>query len=141
MNWGKGIIITMGAFIVFILFMVFTLMSKKTDLVSEDYYKKEIDFEQEMEALKNASMIKEKVTITSNDAYIVIQFPSNENVSNIYIEMFRPDNKNDDQIIKEDNSKTVMISKKTLKKGTYNLTINYNINGKQLLQKEEIMIK
>ena len=55
--------------------------------------------------------------------------------------MFRPDNKNDDQIIKEDNSKTVMISKKTLKKGTYNLTINYNINGKQLLQKEEIMIK
>jgi hypothetical protein len=42
MNWGKGIIVTMAAFMSFILFMVFTLLSKNTDLESEDYYKKEI---------------------------------------------------------------------------------------------------
>ena len=36
MNWGKGIIIVMSAFVIFILTLVFTLMSKRVDLTSDD---------------------------------------------------------------------------------------------------------
>ena len=45
MSLGKGIIIAMTGFIGFILYLVFTLMSKNTDLESVDYYKKEIEFQ------------------------------------------------------------------------------------------------
>ena len=41
MNWGKGIVIGMSLFIVFILVLVIGLMSHRVDLQSEDYYQKE----------------------------------------------------------------------------------------------------
>ena len=139
MNWGKGIIIAMGAFMSFILFMVFTLMSKSTDLESEDYYKKEIEYEQEMNALKNASQLKENAKIDLTEEYVVV-LPTKEQVSNVQIALFRPDNKKKDKLLNENNSKTIMIAKNTLLKGRYNVAIKYEINGKKILQKEEIMI-
>ena len=140
MNWGKGIIITMAAFMSFILFMVFTLMSKSTDLESEDYYKKEIEYEQEMNALKNASQLKVHAKIDLTEEYVVVVLPTKEQVSNVQIALFRPDNKKKDKLLNENNSKTIMIAKNTLLKGRYNVAIKYEINGKKILQKEEIMI-
>ena len=140
MNWGKGIIIAMGAFMCFILFMVVTLMSKSTDLESEDYYKKEIEYEQEMNALKNASQLKEHAKIDLTEEYVVVVLPTKEQVSNVQIALFRPDNKKKDRLLNENNSKTIMIAKNTLLKGRYNVAIKYEVNGKKILQKEEIMI-
>ena len=140
MNWGKGIIITMAAFMSFILFMVFTLMSKSTDLESEDYYKKEIEYEQEMNALKNASQLKENAKINLTEEFVVVVLPTKEDVSNVQIALFRPDNKKMDKLLNENNSKTIMIAKNTLLKGRYNVAIKYEVNGKKILQKEEIMI-
>ena len=140
MNWGKGIIIAMGAFMSFILFMVFTLMSKSTDLESEDYYKKEIEYEQEMNALKNASQLKENAEINLTEEFVVVVLPTKEDVSNVQIALFRPDNKKMDKLLNENNSKTIMIAKNTLLKGRYNVAIKYEVNGKKILQKEEIMI-
>jgi hypothetical protein len=140
MNWGKGIIITMAAFMSFILFMVFTLMSKSTDLESEDYYKKEIEYEQEMNALKNASQLKENAKINLTEEFVVVVLPTKEQVSNVQIALFRPNNKKKDKLLNENNSKTIMIAKNTLLKGRYNVAIKYEVNGKKILQKEEIMI-
>lgn len=140
MNWGKGIIIAMGAFMSFILFMVFTLMSKSTDLESEDYYKKEIEYEQEMNALINASQLKVHAKIDLTEEYVVVVLPTKEQVSNVQIALFRPDNKKKDKLLNENNSKTIMIAKNTLLKGRYNVAIKYEVNGKKILQKEEIMI-
>ena len=50
MNWGKGIIIVMSSFVIFILTLVFILMSTRVDLTSEDYYKQEINFQKEINA-------------------------------------------------------------------------------------------
>ena len=140
MNWGKGIIIAMGAFMSFILFMVFTLMSKSTDLESEDYYKKEIEYEQEMNALINASQLKVHAKIDLTEEYVVVVLPTKEQVSNVQIALFRPNNKKKDKLLNENNSKTIMIAKNTLLKGRYNVAIKYEVNGKKILQKEEIMI-
>jgi hypothetical protein len=140
MNWGKGIIIAMGAFMCFILFMVVTLMSKSTDLESEDYYKKEIEYDQEMNALKNAAQLKEHAKIDLTEEYLVVVLPTKEQVSNVQIALFRPDNKKKDKLLNENNSKTIMIAKNTLLKGRYNVAIKYEVNGKKILQKEEIMI-
>jgi len=140
MSWGKGIIIAMSAFMTFILVMVFTLMSKSTDLESEDYYKKEIEYEQEMNALKNASKLKEHAKIKFTEEYVVIALPTNLKVSNVEIDLFRPDNKENDKLIEEQDSKTIMIAKNTLLKGRYNVAIKYEVNSEKILQKEEIML-
>jgi len=141
MNWGKGIIIFMASFMAFILWMVFTLMSKNTDLESEDYYKKEIAYEQEIQAQRNANDAKEKVKISENKEFIILQFPSKEKIDTVSVEFFKPNDKKGDQLFAEVGTKTMMVEKKKLQKGVYLINIHYQIENKKFLQKEEIMLK
>jgi hypothetical protein len=140
-TWGRGITIVMIAFMTFILYMVITLMSKNTDLESEDYYQKEIEFEKEITATKNTNKLKEKVIVSDNKEYIVVQFPNLEKLDSISVLLFRPDNDKDDQIFTEENSKVLMIPKKKLKLGVYDLKIQYKVDNELYMQKESIVIK
>jgi hypothetical protein len=141
LSWGKGITIVMIAFMSFILYMVFTLMSKNTDLESEDYYQKEIEFEKEIKASKNTNKLKEKVKVTQNEDYVVLQFPNLEELDSISVLMFRPDNEKDDQTFTVEDSKILMIPNKKLKLGVYDLKIQYQVAGELYMQKESVVIK
>ena len=140
MNWGRGITIAMIAFMSFILYMVFTLMSKNTDLQSEDYYQKELNFENEISALKNTNKLKEKVKVTLNDTYVIVQFPNLEELDSIKVELYRPNNDKDDQVFSVQESKVVMIPKSKLKKGVYEMNIQYQVKRELYMQKESIEI-
>ena len=141
MNWGKGIIIFMASFMAFILWMVFTLMSKNTDLESEDYYKKEIAYEQEIQAQRNANSAKEKVKVSENKEFVILQFPSKEKLDTVSVEFFKPNDQKLDKTFAEVGTKTMMVEKKKLQKGLYLINIHYQIGDKKFLQKEEIMLK
>jgi hypothetical protein len=141
MNWGKGLTIVIIAFMSFILYMVITLMTKgNADLVSEDYYKKEIEYEKEISALKNTEASKEKVVIMDKGDFIIFQFPTTKNIENIEIQLLRPNNDKKDVTVTEKNTKNVMIEKKKLEKGIYKASIHYTSQGQRFLQKEELKI-
>ena len=131
----------MASFMAFILWMVFTLMSKNTDLESEDYYKKEIAYEQEIQAQRNANDAKEKVKVSENKEFIILQFPVKEKIDTVSIEFFKPNDKKGDQLFAEVGTKTMMVEKNKLQKGVYLINIHYQIENKKFLQKEEIMLK
>lgn len=141
MNWGKGIIIFMASFMAFILWMVFTLMSKNTDLESEDYYKKEIAYEQEIQAQRNANDAKVKVKVTENKEFVILQFPIEEKIDTVSVEFFKPNDQKGDKLFAEVGTKTMMVDKNKLQKGLYQINIHYQIASKKFLQKEEIMLK
>ena len=141
MNWGKGLTIAIIAFMSFILYMVITLMTKgNADLVSEDYYKKEIEYEKEITALKNSENATEKVTINNKGEFIVFQFPTTKEIDNIEIHLLRPNNDKADLTFSEKDTKNVMIEKKKLEKGVYKASIRYNSEGQPFLQKAELNI-
>ena len=141
MNWGKGLTIAIIAFMSFILYMVITLMTKgNADLVSEDYYKKEIEYEKEITALKNSENATEKVTINNKGEFIVFQFPTTKEIDNIEIHLLRPNNDKADLTFSEKDTKNVMIEKKKLVKGVYKASIRYNSEGQPFLQKAELNI-
>jgi len=141
MNWGKGLTIAIIAFMSFILYMVITLMTKgNADLVSEDYYKKEIEYEKEITALKNSENATEKVTINNKGEFIVFQFPNTKEIDNIEIHLLRPNNDKADLTFSEKDTKNVMIEKKKLEKGIYKASIRYNSEGQPFLQKAELNI-
>ena len=141
MNWGKGLTIAIIAFMSFILYMVITLMTKgNADLVSEDYYKKEIEYEKEITALKNSENATEKVTINDKGEFIVFQFPTTKEIDNIEIHLLRPNNDKADLTFSEKDTKNVMIEKKKLEKGIYKASIKYDSEEQPFLQKEELNI-
>ena len=51
MSWGKGIAIALTVFILFIATLVTIIIRQKVDLVSEDYYTQEINYQQEIDGI------------------------------------------------------------------------------------------
>ncbi len=140
-TWGKGISIAMIAFMSFILYMVFTLMATNTDLESEDYYQKEIEFETEIKAVNNTNKLNEKVKVSQNEDFLIVQFPNLENMDSLSVFLFRPNNEKEDQLFTIEDSKTLMIPNKKLKIGSYNLKIQFKIKDELYMQKESVKIQ
>ncbi len=140
MNWGKGIVIGMVLFMSFIIFLVVNLMMHKVDLESEDYYKREMIYEQEITAVKNSEALSEKVKLLQQENFVVVQVPDKADLNSIEVRFLRPDDQKLDKTFKVVGTKSYLIQKEELSKGKYNIEISYTADSKVCLQKEEIYI-
>ena len=114
-------------------------MSHKVDLESEDYYIREIAYEEEKTAIENA-LKNESIEITLNETHVVFQVPESVVYEDIQIEMNRPNNSKLDQKFNVVGTKTFMVDKKKLENGQYNIFITYLDEGEACLQKDKIYI-
>lgn len=140
MNWGKGIIVALSLFVGFILFLVITLMRQDVDLVSEDYYKQEIDYEARIQKEQNGLNNAAKIKIVNQKSFIIIQLPDSIDLTNVLVNLKRPNDEKLDKSFKIEGTKTFMLPKASLEKGKYDLTIEYTINGEECLMKKAITL-
>lgn len=85
-NWGTGIAIAIALFIVFILSFVYkTIFVEKYEhhLVSEDYYKDELHYQEEIDKMNNANFLLENVRLSNSDKGIIIHFPEDKDFNKI----------------------------------------------------------
>ena len=59
MNWGKSIILAFVLFAGFIATLVVVCVREDISLVSKDYYKEELLYQDQIQRLNNASQLKE----------------------------------------------------------------------------------
>jgi hypothetical protein len=142
-NWGHGVSLFLGAFIIFILTFVYkTVVRPEYDhkLVSEEYYKDEIHFQQEIDRVNNALQLKQNVVLLKSDKGIHVVFPSifdSEKVKG-FVEIQRA---NDDKLdLKTEivlNNMQMIIPADKLVKGSYNIKVvwDYDKMPFQLNQK------
>jgi hypothetical protein len=140
MNWGKGIIIGMGLFMGFIIFLVVNVMTHRVDLQSDDYYKKEIQYEDEILAVKNANELNEQISINAADDFLVVKIPDSLNAQQIKLDLIRPDDKKLDQHLLISDTKTFLLPLKELTEGKYLTELHYLVKEKPFLQKSEVYI-
>ena len=145
MNWGKGIVITIIAFIGFIMYFVVSMLTDNKydhDLVTENYYQKELNYQKEINAAKNAELLKEKVTIEKTPEGLKIIFPEqfNQKLLKGKVFLYRPSNKQLDFEIPVSTSKTyLLVPENRLLDGRWNMKIEWQYNGKDYLIKEEFI--
>ncbi|MGB1317661.1 MAG: FixH family protein, partial [Flavobacteriales bacterium] len=60
MNWGWGISIFYGSFVVFMLGMVTLAFQQDFDLVADDYYEQEIAYQGRIDQMNNAAEDSQK---------------------------------------------------------------------------------
>ena len=137
MNWGKGIAVTLVLFMGFIVYLATILMTTKVDLESEDYYKREIAYEEEITAIKNARK-QDVVKLDMDEANLIIQLPESGNYEEVQIDLFRPNDSDDDRTYQLTGSKLLTIDRDELKAGVYRVEISYRNGDDFCLQKEEI---
>lgn len=128
MNWGNKIAVLYIGFIIMIGFLVYKSTLQNTDLVSDDYYKNEIAYQQIIDANANNKTLATKPLITHNEKFIHIQFPSTLHHQMIEgtIELYNAANaKNDTSISFSTSNDSVSIALNNIKKGNYTAKIQY----------------
>lgn len=145
LNWGTGIVISIIAFISFILYFVITMSTKQGynhDLVTEKYYQKELDFQKDIEALKNAKKLKKNIITKRTKEGLTIHFPKEFDPKKIKGKMFlyRPSNKQlDFEIPISLSNRYLLVPENRLLGGRWNITINWQYKGKDYSFKEELI--
>jgi len=140
MNWGKGIAITLGSFMVFIMYMVIQQMSTNIDLVTEDYYIKEINYSSELNAINRDRKFLKRPKVSQTETHLVIQLPSDVEFKDVELNLRRPNNKENDLLFPIEGTKMFTIDKNKLIKGNYQLFISYKIDDVLYIQKKDIVI-
>ena len=138
MNWGKSLILVMAIFITFIMVMVVKMISTNPDLVSDDYYQKEIDYEQEIVAVKNMQKLNAKTTIELTDDFLIFNLPVDVKTSDVTIELIRPNDQKLDRTFVVTDTKTYMIPISKLQKGKYSVVMSFKVDSVFCMQKEAI---
>lgn len=140
MNWGKGIVIVMGLFIVFIGVLVSVLISQKVDLVSEAYYQEEIAYQTEIDAVSSGNDL-DSLIVSQKDEQLIVQFAKNVQPDSVILKLWRPNDKKLDQSYTVIGTEVFLIPLKDLHQGNYDLRCEYWIEGKNLVQKTRVSVK
>ena len=146
-NWGTGIVIAFGLFMTFILYFVVEVQSNSkydNDLVVEEYYKHDARFGEEMQRSQNAQNLAQKPTIVLTSEGAEISFPATFVPNKIkgMVSLYRPSNKKFDfEIPISISESTLLIPKKSLIDGRWDINMEWQYEGKAYLTKEIIYIR
>ncbi len=144
-NWGTGIVIAIALFMSFILYFVITMMTDSKydfDMVVEDYYKKEIGFQDELDARNNAARLAYKVVLTQDEKGVVLYVPEeiSGSMAQGKIAFYRLNQKDlDFELPVELTQNKMLIPAAMLEKGRWDVTISWEMNGKKYITIEQIM--
>ncbi|MDO7171104.1 FixH family protein [Mariniflexile sp. AS56] len=144
-NWGTGIVVAFVGFISFILYFVITMSTNKKyehDLVIENYYGQELEFQNAINKEVHSQTLKQDIIWKRTSEGLLIEFPENfkpEDISGT-IALYRPSNKLFDfEIVIALSNHTILITDKRLLNGRWNLKVDWKVHGEAYLYKKEII--
>ena len=144
-NWGTGIVIAFIGFIAFIMYFVINMNTNDKydhDLVTEDYYKEELNYQVNIDKEANAKALKENISWTKTENGLLLEFPKNlipEKISG-KVFLYRPSNKQlDIEIPISLSDHNLLIPDNRLLDGRWNIYVDWSYNDTPYLFKKEII--
>ncbi len=133
-GWGWKIAILYAGFMAMIITLVTASSHQKIDLVSKDYYKDEIAYQDVLNASKNQALLTANPEIHANGSEVVIEFPADVAKQSLKgnVNFYAAVNKEWDKdfaISVTDNK--MVIPRNALHDIIYQLKISYSADGKQ----------
>ena len=144
-NWGVGIVITIVCFMGFIMFFVIKMSTDTKydhDLVTEEYYKEELAYQDQIDAQQNSAHLAENIQVEVSAEGIQILFPSEKIDIEGKVNLYRPSNKKLDLEIPVNlENQQMIIPAEKLVEGKYKLSIHWKWNGTTYLFKKDLQIR
>jgi hypothetical protein len=137
-NWGTGIVITFIIYCVFVVGAVVRSFQEDVDLVTDEYYKEELKFQQQIDRTQNAYNAKEMFIMSTEGPQIVVTFPGSGALSG-EVHFYRPDNPALDKRIAID-ARAMMMPKTELTAGRYKVKVTWTSGGAKYYEEQTIFI-
>lgn len=138
-NWGTGIVLAFVAFISFILYFVYIASSDPKadhDMVTEEYYRKELKYQADLDAAANLEAFGGEVRLEHAEGGLGIRFPKGMDPSEITgtMSLYRPSNKQLDFVTSITISDTMLlIPESRLVDGRWDIRLEWEYQGKPYL--------
>jgi hypothetical protein len=144
MNWGHKIAIVYVLFMAFMIGMLFLSRNYDHELVTEDYYAKELAYQDKIDAGNNLAQsdMTVKVIVEGGDLKVqFIQVPEIEGITGEVI-LYKPDNERLDKSypirLAQDEMELRIPSKD--RSGRYRVQVNFELNGKKYYKEKELVL-
>jgi hypothetical protein len=128
MNWnmGKSVVVAFVAFAIFIGYMVVKSFGERTDLISDQYYEKELRHQETIDKTVNVRNLGTRFVITEEKEGLRILFPSTLSAGTI--SLLKPDNQTLDKefAVHTDDSGVQHIPYAGLKSGKYIMQLDWS---------------
>ena len=140
MNWGKGLMIAMFLFIGFITTMVVIMISHNVELDNPEYYKRDLAYNGEMEAISRGNQLSTRIKLIQVDSSFLVRVPTDEFITDVRVFFHRPNDESQDFIIEMGEKRLEKIPMGKLNPGIYKIEVHFFAKGKSCLQKERIYV-
>lgn len=145
MNWGHKIGIVIVVFVIGMLSMVFYASQQTNEMIDDNYYQKELAYQEIINGKQNLYDLTPEDLLTQNDQEVIITLPvgSFENLEKGHIELMRTDAKEKDiqMALLPNGSNQRMIEKSKLTKGIYKARIRWTNAGKEYYKEESVYVQ
>jgi len=141
-NWGTGAFIFFGAFVIFMLGLVYLASQQSHELVTDDYYEKELEFKETLKKQAQTQQLTEQLSCNIKENQLTIKFPKevSETISGKLF-FFKPSNEKDDKTIPfETSSNEYTVDVATFSSGMYKLKIDWQTNEVAYFNEKVIVI-
>lgn len=141
MDWGKGILLTIIAFVGFILtLVVISVRQDDIHLVTENYYEKEIKYQDQIEREKSADGLDREVLVfDSQTKSMLLDLPVGAKGN---LQLFRPSDARLDQELNLDitDSGKTTVPLDQLKSGYWRVQLTWTENGVEYYEEKKISL-
>jgi len=139
------VIASFGLFMAFILVLVVKTYYVNTELVSQDYYQQELDYQGKIDKMAQSKIDSSQVSWQLENNQVVLTFPKNvvsENVTG-KIEFYRPSDSSKDIVIpvQLDGNQSQSLNRKLFVTGLYKVKVDWATQGKEYYTEEYIYIQ
>lgn len=142
-TWGTGIFITIVTFVTLGIVFLFFAFSFDVNLVQEEYYKKGVDYQTEIDAIQRSRVYKDSLVVEQNDKNIILKFASNFNdIDSGLVHFYRPSDRFKDVklLLNKDNNQ-IYVEKGDLQKGRYSVDVTWYKEGLKYYLKNQLVVK
>lgn len=142
MNWGKWIFVAFVSFTLFIGTLVTVCIRQDVSLVTPDYYKQELAYQDQMNRRQNADALTERPRIDLNQNKLTVTFADFNKVTRGELKLFRPSNARLDQTfeLKSTSNSIQTFDIDFPQRGMYKASISWVMNDKEYFMEETIYL-
>ncbi len=144
LNWGWSILLVYITFMLVFLFFFYKSFKelKTNELVTKDYYEKELVYGDVIKKRQNADTMRVPVKIFQKDKNLVIEFPPYVQKAEGKIILYKPDNSKLDQeiLLKLDEQNRQVINHDKLVSGRWDVIVDWQSNKVSYLKKEKMTL-
>ncbi len=140
LNWGHKLVFFAASFMLFVMFLVYKISTQKIDLVDKNYYERGVQYQEEINKFKDATIIQPSIYYYAGQQMIQLAVNTNELSGEAFF--YRAGNAAlDFKIPFQVNQGKFNYSTAQLPRGLWKVTFEWRINDKLMASEKQFTIE